>query len=346
MRSLPLQLLFVEMFFSFVEHSHLIKSNAGRPDVLRTASPTRRLARRLCTAVRLVACSNCHTQYDVTDVQAKTIPCRCGEGIDNLPLQAKDAGIVRCGSCGAGVQDSTETCQYCRSKIAREPGKHSLICPECFARCADGSRFCTACGVSFRPERVRIEGHELPCPACSTLMPPRQVGGVGVNECLSCHGLWAPGEGFDLLINRAIDAQQQASPAELHALKPRVTGSNPARQGVQYRNCPECDGYMARRNYRKKSGVIIDTCSEHGVWLDADELEQIAGFILSGAGGERIQADSAEERKKKATAAASFARLERERASRLFDQTSGFSSSSGDESAFDSITSLLFKILK
>ena len=64
------------------------------------------LARRLRTAVRLVACPNCHTQYDVTDVQAKTIPCRCGEEIDNVPLQAKDALIARCGSCASGSEES------------------------------------------------------------------------------------------------------------------------------------------------------------------------------------------------------------------------------------------------
>ena len=39
---------------------------------------------------------------------------------------------------------------------------------------------------------------------------------------------------------------------------------------------------MRRRNFRKSSGVIIDVCHEHGTWLDADEIEQIAGFILSG----------------------------------------------------------------
>jgi Zn-finger nucleic acid-binding protein len=295
--------------------------------------------------VRLVACPNCHTQYDVTGVQAKTIPCRCGEEIGNDPLQAKDAAIARCGSCGAGVQRDAESCQYCGSQIVREPGEHSLICPECYARCADDSRFCTACGVGFRPEPLKIDGHELPCPACSTLMPPRQVGGVGLNECLSCNGLWAPGESFDLLVSRALEARQQATPAELHALKPRVTGSNPARQGVQYRNCPECDGYMARRNYRKKSGIIIDTCSEHGIWLDADELEQIAGFILSGAGGTPIDPDSAQERKQRAATAASLAHLEGERASRQFNPTSGFSSFSSDESAIESIASLLFKIL-
>ncbi|MCH7643752.1 MAG: zf-TFIIB domain-containing protein [Myxococcales bacterium] len=295
--------------------------------------------------MRLVACLNCHTQYDVTDVHAKTIPCRCGEAIDNVPLQAKDARIARCGSCGAGVQRDAESCQYCGSEIVREPGEHSLICPECYARCANGSRFCTACGVGIRPEQVRIEGYELPCPACSTLMPPRQVGGIGVNECLSCHGLWTPGESFDLLVSRAIEARQQASPAELYALKPRVTGSNPARQSVRYRNCPECDGSMARRNYRNKSGVIIDTCSKHGVWLDADELEQIAGFILSGAAGERFEPESAEERKQKAASAAALARFAAERAKSQFNQTSGLSSFSSDGGAVESIASLLFKML-
>ncbi len=177
-------------------------------------------------------------------------------------------------------------------------------------------------------------------------MPPRQVGGIGLNECLSCHGLWTPGESFDLLVSRAIEARQQASPAELHVLKPRVTGSNPAKQGVQYRNCPECGGYMARRNYRKKSGIIIDTCSEHGVWLDADELEQIAGFILSGAAGKRIEPEPAEERKQKAASAATLARREAERANHPVNQISAFSGFTSDGSAPESIASLLFKILK
>ena len=39
---------------------------------------------------------------------------------------------------------------------------------------------------------------------------------------------------------------------------------------------------MQRSNFRRSSGVILDVCRKHGTWLDADEIEQIAGFILSG----------------------------------------------------------------
>jgi Zn-finger nucleic acid-binding protein len=39
---------------------------------------------------------------------------------------------------------------------------------------------------------------------------------------------------------------------------------------------------MARKNFRGISGVLIDICQDHGVWLDAGELEQIRCFIANG----------------------------------------------------------------
>jgi Zn-finger nucleic acid-binding protein len=234
------------------------------------------------TLLRLVACTNCHTQYDVTDVSLEKIPCRCGAEVDNVDHEAIDATIHRCGSCGAIVPADAEGCDYCGSAIEQAQGELSLICPECFARCADGARFCTACGVAFHPQPVRTDGHELPCPDCDALMPPHQAGGVALNECRSCNGLWVPGDGFDLLITRAVEAHRSQDPAKQLTFSPRVKGGNPARQGVRYRKCPDCMGFMQRRNYRKSSGVIVDVCKAHGTWLDADELEQIVGFVTSG----------------------------------------------------------------
>ena len=232
--------------------------------------------------MQLVACSNCHTQYDVSGVVAKSFPCRCGEPVENSPPAPVDAEIRRCGACGALTRPRLERCEYCDASIRRDDRNLSLTCPECYARNAEDSRFCTACGVTFRPEQVRVDGHELPCPVCAGLMPPRQVAGIGINECAGCNGLWVPENDFDLLVSRAVETRRNASPEALATLAPRVTGANPARQTVRYRKCPECDAFMRRRNFQKASGVIVDRCNLHGTWLDADELERIAGFVLSG----------------------------------------------------------------
>jgi Zn-finger nucleic acid-binding protein len=202
--------------------------------------------------------------------------------VDATPRAAVDAPVRRCGSCGAVVATGSRICDYCSSEIVRDPGDLSLLCPECFARNAERSRFCTACGVAFRPETPGATAIEVPCPDCGGLMPARTVGGVGVNECPACHGLWVPGERFDLLVSRAIEAQRAARSGHGPPPAPRVRGGNPVTVEVRYRKCPVCDAFMLRRNYRRTSGVVVDRCRDHGTWLDADELEQIAGFILSG----------------------------------------------------------------
>lgn len=113
-------------------------------------------------------------------------------------------------------------------------------------------------------------------------MAVRGLIGITLNECGQCNGLWVPGNKFDALVSSAIDARNKQRDAVGLGGEPRVKGANPFSWKVEYRKCPECEAFMLRQNFRKTSGVIIDSCREHGSWLDADELEQIAGFIMSG----------------------------------------------------------------
>jgi hypothetical protein len=39
---------------------------------------------------------------------------------------------------------------------------------------------------------------------------------------------------------------------------------------------------MQRKNFARRSGVIVDWCGHHGTWLDAHEVEDIAAYILAG----------------------------------------------------------------
>jgi Zn-finger nucleic acid-binding protein len=247
--------------------------------------------------MRLVACPGCRAHYDVTDHAGRTFTCSCGARVSAGALHAVDAPVRRCGSCGALLPEDADACAYCRARVTRE-GELSLICPECYARNARDSRFCTACGVEFRAQPIPDEAEELGCVRCGTPLELRRVGDVSVRECAQCHGLWIPGDRFDRLVERAVEAWEKA-PAALEVRAPRRTGGNPATERVEYRKCPECRRVMDRRNYRRTSGVIIDRCHDHGTWLDADELERIAGFIKSG-GLERAKA--AEETTMKAPA--------------------------------------------
>jgi Zn-finger nucleic acid-binding protein len=240
--------------------------------------------------VRLIACKKCHVQYDVSSVDASHITCRCGAEIANAVPEPVDVPVQRCSSCGAALAAGSGVCSYCDSVVEREPGKLSLICPECYARNQENSRFCAGCGVAFTPQPIVAAGAVFPCPSCARPMQGRGIGDLGVHECLYCHGLWVPGESFDTLVSRAIESWQAATAAELPLVRRRRPRGAPFSDQVVYRRCPVCHTPMHRKNFGRASGVIVDWCGEHGTWLDADELGAIAEFILSGRGAQAAAA--------------------------------------------------------
>jgi Zn-finger nucleic acid-binding protein len=176
-------------------------------------------------------------------------------------------------------------------------------------------------------------------------MTTREVGGLEIQECPKCHGLWTQGNHFEALVERAATAvRERAQVGE--SIDPRVDGDNPAKSSVEYRRCPACDALMRRLNYQKRSGVIIDQCNEHGTWLDAHELERIAGFVLSGRAAKvaHLQAvESAESDRQKAREASR--RMALASARRDADSDSFFSTSK-PMPVIETVFDLLSMILK
>ena len=258
--------------------------------------------------MKLVACPDCHAQYDVSEmVPDSAFDCRCGTSLVATPPVGVDAPVQRCTACGAVAIAGADFCAYCGSGIVPVDHVGSLICPECMARNVDHARFCLACGVAFAPSARESQISELRCPCCETWMAVRDVAGLLVQECSKCRGLWAPENVFDSLVQRATTAALERNAAG-EGGAPRLDGGNPfegldpLRAQIEYRRCPECDSQMARRNFQRRSGVIIDQCRHHGTWLDADELERIAGFILSGraADAAKIEVRLKEEERRRA----------------------------------------------
>jgi Zn-finger nucleic acid-binding protein len=232
-----------------------------------------------------MACPNCGSQYDVTGRSEASFACRCGTMLtpDLGPEpQPVDVEVHRCGACGAGVAATDRACAYCSQEIVRDPRRLGLICPACYARSPEDTRFCTACGIPIRPQPIPDGDHPaFVCPACDHDLSHRAVGAVWLDECAGCGGLWVGDEDFDLLVNRAAEAARQRPTMGL-GTDHRRRRKTEFQTDVRYRRCPDCEGVMQRRNFGKSSGIIVDWCGRHGSWLDADELEDIADFIVKG----------------------------------------------------------------
>jgi Zn-finger nucleic acid-binding protein len=231
--------------------------------------------------MKLVACPHCHAQYDVSRLVSGTVACRCGTTFPAESPAPRDAAVMRCASCGALLQGDEATCAYCQAVIARQPMPTGPVCPECFARNPEGARHCVACGIAFLPQPMRTRAEALGCPVCAgSIMASRNIGGLWVDECPRCLGLWAPGDVMDRLVDKVEEKRRASNGAP-------TPGGPHARQSawqeeVVYRHCPECQGQMQRKNFGMRSGVVVDWCGSHGTWLDAHELEDIAAFVLAG----------------------------------------------------------------
>jgi Zn-finger nucleic acid-binding protein len=119
-----------------------------------------------------------------------------------------------------------------------------------------------------------------------------QGGRFLVERCDQCMGLFFdPGE---------LEALLEATVANVFEINRKQLDSigilRNREYGVTYIRCPVCTGVMNRVNFGARSGVIVDRCKEHGVWLDGGELRHL--FEWMKAGGKLLDQQRQEERRK------------------------------------------------
>ncbi len=239
----------------------------------------------------LVSCRGCKAQYDATGYAANSrFHCGCGELVKVPKSRPHDAAVVRCSSCGAARAKGSRVCTFCQSDFTlRERDLHT-ICPGCATRISDKAQFCHSCALPITAQGDFGERTEQDCPACGPerRLVQRSLGEMelGILECPGCTGLWLGNQVFRLLEEKA---QKESVPWQPGHGPAPGTGPIPvAQRGAFYRKCIVCEQVMHRRNYGKKSGVMIDTCAEHGFWFDEEELERILVWVRRGGHG-RVQ---------------------------------------------------------
>lgn len=116
-------------------------------------------------------------------------------------------------------------------------------------------------GASARPPK---------CPRCKLEMELEVIEGIELDICYSCGGAWHDkGELEEHLAKSAEKPEEGGSGAKS---PPKADWQ---RKDTIYLKCPRCDRPMNRVNFGRRSGIIVDVCGPHGVFLDAGEFEGI-----------------------------------------------------------------------
>ena len=181
-----------------------------------------------------------------------------------------DAGALNCPDCGAAVPENSTECSFCHARLA------TIGCPKCFALVFVGSKHCQRCGAEIAQPADR-EAATLPCPRKCGPMRPVRFGGADMHLCDTCNGVWVDTETLQHLVAERLKPSPLLGTGIATPPTARITLGH-----VEYAPCPLCKNLMNRVNFGHTSGVIVDVCTPHGTWFDADELRRVLEFITSG----------------------------------------------------------------
>ena len=259
----------------------------------------------------LVACPDCNRQYDASKLaEGSRFRCLCGAILRVHRPEPHDAAVVRCSSCGAPRQGRGESCHFCSADFTLHERDLHTICPACMARVSDRARFCHHCASPLLSSGIAGEPSTQACPVCADqqMLTSRQVGkpAIGVLECPRCAGLWLAKDELQLLLQK-VRATSASTEAEISATPQTYRSAERVTQeGPLYRACPVCSKLMHRRNFGRKSGIIVDQCGPHGYWFDNRELEDLLRWVQQG--GEIQVARLQDEEQREATRRKQFDR--------------------------------------
>jgi Zn-finger nucleic acid-binding protein len=177
-----------------------------------------------------------------------------------------------------------------------------MQCHHCGGALEGTMTFCPYCGVrqdiDLRQIHYRDLGSEdaLPCPSCETMLtliefdttPPMRV-----ERCQACHGMFFnPGE-LQALLEESTHPLVWLDTVQIQQIADDFGHDHQ----VVYRKCPTCAERMSHINFAGHSGVILDRCGLHGLWIEGGELRRLTEWWR--AGGKLIfQQNEADKTKK------------------------------------------------
>lgn len=178
--------------------------------------------------------------------------------------------MANCKSCAAPLPANINRCIYCgvRNDVDLQ-GKHQYT--------------------------ITTLASDRPCPHCKIVLQTIRLDlkePFYIERCYSCYGLFFdPGE-IEILLESSVSNIFSINTEHIDNInKDRYQKS----KKIKYVECPVCHILMNRVNYSHRSGVIIDQCIKHGVWLDNGEITHLMEWKK--AGGELLSTKKKQEKK-------------------------------------------------
>lgn len=171
--------------------------------------------------------------------------------------------MARCISCSAPLPANANRCSYCN--IRNDIDLHSK------------HKF-----------SIQTEHSDRICPQCDT---PLQTISLDIGQpfhierCKSCYGLFFDIGELEILLENAVSNVFNINTALLENINKERFQSQ---QQIKYVKCPICRVLMNRVSYGHRSGVVVDQCRKHGIWLDSGEVTHLMEWKK--AGGALLQA--------------------------------------------------------
>ncbi|PWQ93537.1 hypothetical protein DKT75_18125 [Leucothrix arctica] len=160
----------------------------------------------------------------------------------------------------------------------------NTACHKCFTRVSDKAKFCHSCGTDIATEDSIGNITDKACPGCNQehFLHTRKFrpDHPAILECNHCVGIWLTNDYFEKVMKDAVSAGENA--LKLEQVQPNKLETSTENTSFSYRKCPDCDQFMARENFARHSGVIIDSCKQHGKWFDSEELSRILTWVQAG----------------------------------------------------------------
>lgn len=165
--------------------------------------------------------------------------------------------MAKCSSCSAPLAANTNKCSYCgtRNDVDLKNRHHYSIVRK------ETPLLCPNCEKTLQTIDLKLDGL------------------FTIERCANCFGLFFESGKIETLLEKSVDRVFEINLLQLDAINQDRFATD---KEVKYVKCPVCLAFMSRNVFGYRSGVIVDRCNKHGIWLDSGEITHLLEWKKAG----------------------------------------------------------------